>query len=145
MRPGLRDIFQDSRGCPLFRGGMFHKDPSIVKNWEQYGNEYYAKIQGGDPGQCGCNVSPGGMLLYSTCTFSPLEDEQTVQNFCSGTGSISLWRSRNVEGWPTGGRSGSLRGLRAASVRQILAPPSAGRRPFCCPLSEGRNGVAVER
>ena len=67
--------------APCSGEGMFHKDPSIVKNWEQYGNEYYAKIQEEILDSAAAMLAPGGMLLYSTCTFSPLEDEQTVQNF----------------------------------------------------------------
>ena len=31
--------------APCSGEGMFHKEPSIMKNWEQYGNEYYRKLQ----------------------------------------------------------------------------------------------------
>ena len=50
-----------------------------MKNWEQYGNEYYAKLQREILYNAYQLLSPGGMMLYSTCTFSPMEDEETVK------------------------------------------------------------------
>lgn len=59
---------------------MFRKEPSMVKAWEQNGPEFYAALQEDILKQALPMLKPGGMLLYSTCTFSPLEDEGTVQN-----------------------------------------------------------------
>lgn len=67
--------------APCSGEGMFRKDPSVAKNWEQYGNEYYGKLQREILSHAAVMTAPGGMLLYSTCTFSPLEDEQTVEEF----------------------------------------------------------------
>ncbi len=65
--------------APCSGEGMFHKEPAIMKNWEQYGSEYYAKLQREILPDAVRMLRPGGMLLYSTCTFAPLEDEQTVE------------------------------------------------------------------
>lgn len=67
--------------APCSGEGMFRKDPSIAKNWLQYGNAYYAKLQREILPEAAKMVAPGGMLLYSTCTYAPLEDEQTVADF----------------------------------------------------------------
>ena len=67
--------------APCSGEGMFRKDPEIAKNWMQYGSEYYAKLQREILPHAARMVAPGGMLLYSTCTYSPLEDEQSVQWF----------------------------------------------------------------
>lgn len=67
--------------APCSGEGMFHKEPQIMRNWEQYGNAYYAKLQHEILEYAGSMLAPGGMLVYSTCTFSPLEDEQSVQDF----------------------------------------------------------------
>lgn len=67
--------------APCSGEGMFRKDPSVARNWEQYGNDYYAKLQREILAQAAVLTAPGGMLLYSTCTFSPAEDEQTVEDF----------------------------------------------------------------
>lgn len=50
-----------------------------MKNWEQYGTEYYHKLQQEILPQAVAMLRPGGYLLYSTCTFSPEENEGSVQ------------------------------------------------------------------
>ena len=65
--------------APCSGEGMFRKKAAIVKNWEQYGTGYYHDIQKEIMPYAVKMLRPGGMLLYSTCTFSPEEDEGTVQ------------------------------------------------------------------
>ena len=64
--------------APCSGEGMFRKQPAIIKNWEQYGTEYYNNLQKSILPKAVEMLKPGGMLLYSTCTFSPMEDEETV-------------------------------------------------------------------
>lgn len=64
--------------APCSGEGMFRKSPSIIKNWEQYGVEYYRKLQREILPSAVKMLRPGGMLLYSTCTFSPEEDEENL-------------------------------------------------------------------
>lgn len=65
--------------APCSGEGMFRKTPSIMKNWEQYGVEYYNKLQKEIILLATKMLKPGGMLLYSTCTFSPEENEGTIE------------------------------------------------------------------
>ena len=65
--------------APCSGEGMFRKSPAIMKNWEQYGVGYYHKLQLEIMDAVLPMLRPGGMLLYSTCTFSPEEDEGTLQ------------------------------------------------------------------
>lgn len=65
--------------APCSGEGMFRKSPAIMKNWEQYGTEYYHKLQQEILPQAVKMLRPGGYLLYSTCTFSPDENEGSVQ------------------------------------------------------------------
>lgn len=67
--------------APCSGEGMFRKQPAIMKNWEQYGTGYYNDLQKEILGNAYKMLRPGGMLLYSTCTFSPMEDEDTVRFF----------------------------------------------------------------
>ncbi len=67
--------------APCSGEGMFRKDPSIIRNWEQYGSAYYAKLQREILPFAAEMTAPGGMLLYSTCTYSVEEDEGMVQWF----------------------------------------------------------------
>ncbi|MCR5153767.1 MAG: RsmB/NOP family class I SAM-dependent RNA methyltransferase [Lachnospiraceae bacterium] len=64
--------------APCSGEGMFRKSPAIMKNWEQYGVEYYHKLQMEILDAVIPMLKPGGMLLYSTCTFSPEEDEGSL-------------------------------------------------------------------
>ena len=64
--------------APCSGEGMFRKSPAIMKNWEQYGVEYYEKLQKEILPLAVKMLRPGGKLLYSTCTFSPEEDEQML-------------------------------------------------------------------
>lgn len=65
--------------APCSGEGMFRKQPAIMKNWEQYGTKYYNDLQREILPRAYEMLRPGGMLLYSTCTFSPMEDEETVK------------------------------------------------------------------
>ncbi len=64
--------------APCSGEGMFRKSPAIMKNWEQYGTEYYHKLQLEIIDSVIPMLAPGGMLVYSTCTFDPDEDEGTI-------------------------------------------------------------------
>ena len=64
--------------APCSGEGMFRKQNKITENWEQYGTGYYAKLQRQILPDAVKMLADGGHLLYSTCTFSPEEDEETV-------------------------------------------------------------------
>lgn len=64
--------------APCSGEGMFRKSPAIIKNWEQYGVEYYNKLQKEIILLAAKMLKPGGYMLYSTCTFSPEENEGTI-------------------------------------------------------------------
>ena len=65
--------------APCSGEGMFRKDRKMIRAWEEHGPEYFSKIQRSIITQAARMLRPGGMLLYSTCTFSPEENEQTVE------------------------------------------------------------------
>lgn len=65
--------------APCSGEGMFRKSPSIMKNWEQYGVDYYNKLQKEIILFAAKMLRPGGKMLYSTCTFSPEENEGTIK------------------------------------------------------------------
>lgn len=65
--------------APCSGEGMFRKDPDMVKSWLEHGPEYYAPIQREILRSAVGMLKPGGMLLYSTCTFSPMENEENLR------------------------------------------------------------------
>ncbi|MHB8131113.1 MAG: RsmF rRNA methyltransferase first C-terminal domain-containing protein [Mobilitalea sp.] len=64
--------------APCSGEGMFRKSSDMIKNWEQYGVEYYSELQKDIVVSAAKMLKPGGYILYSTCTFSPEENEGTI-------------------------------------------------------------------
>lgn len=67
--------------APCSGEGMFRKTPAIMKNWDQNGVSYYNNLQKEIISSAAKMLKPGGMILYSTCTFSPEENEGTIKYF----------------------------------------------------------------
>ena len=65
--------------APCSGEGMFRKDRRMIRAWEEHGPDYFARIQKSIITQAAQMLRPGGMILYSTCTFSPEENEQTIE------------------------------------------------------------------
>lgn len=65
--------------APCSGEGMFRKNPGMMKDWENYGPKHYSELQRSIVPHAIRMLKPGGMLLYSTCTFSPEENEGTVK------------------------------------------------------------------
>ncbi len=64
--------------APCSGEGMFRKDNSLIKSWIAKGNNYYSAIQKEILSAAIEMLKEGGMLVYSTCTFSPLENEEVI-------------------------------------------------------------------
>lgn len=65
--------------APCSGEGMFRKDRKMVKAWEEHGPEYFSNIQKSIILKAVRMLKPGGMLLYSTCTFDSRENEQMIK------------------------------------------------------------------
>ena len=67
--------------APCSGDGMFRKEESAVTDWSQETVEMCARRQA-EILQSGAQLlKAGGRLVYSTCTFAPEENEQTIENF----------------------------------------------------------------
>lgn len=64
--------------APCSGEGMFRKEPAVMKSYLSNGVSFYAKLQKEILVPAIKMLKPGGKLLYSTCTFSPEEDEQAI-------------------------------------------------------------------
>ena len=96
--------------APCSGEGMFRRDVDMVKSYEEHGPEYYAKIQKDIVSQAADMLVPGGLLLYSTCTFSPCEDEDIIRWLLENRGEMELLELPLFEGASGGiGLSGCLR------------------------------------
>lgn len=88
--------------APCSGEGMFRKGNSEIKNWEEKGSEPYAALQREIVDDAIKLLKPGGMLLYSTCTFSPEENEQVVEHILESNEDLSLVSMDMCEGFDTG-------------------------------------------
>ncbi|MEK3881664.1 RsmB/NOP family class I SAM-dependent RNA methyltransferase [Paenibacillus sp. PL2-23] len=67
--------------APCSGEGMFRKDDSMAASWESYSVERCAAMQRDILAQAATMLKPGGLLVYSTCTFSPEENEMQIADF----------------------------------------------------------------
>lgn len=88
--------------APCSGEGMFRKEPSIISNWEKTGTAYYAEIQRRIIVTGAKLLRPGGMMLYSTCTFSPEEDEEAIVHLLSQCPYMELVELPMFDGFDTG-------------------------------------------
>ena len=64
---------------PCSGEGMFRKDPGAVDEWSPQNVEKCWQLQRSIVEDIWPNLKPGGILIYSTCTFNAHEDEENVQ------------------------------------------------------------------
>lgn len=88
--------------APCSGEGMFRKDPSLITDWIERGPVYYAKLQKEILDQAVQMLRPGGMLVYSTCTFSQEEDEDVITWILEQYSNLELVRPEWSEGFTCG-------------------------------------------
>lgn len=63
---------------PCSGEGMFRKDPQAIAEWSEQNVENCWKLQRSIIADIWDNLKPGGLLIYSTCTFNAHENEENV-------------------------------------------------------------------
>ena len=71
--------------APCSGEGMFRKEEAAVTDWTEDTNAICANRQSEILTSAAKMLRPGGRLVYSTCTFSPVENEGVISDF--------LWRN----------------------------------------------------
>ena len=67
--------------APCSGEGMFRKEEAAITDWSQETVEMCARRQAGILDAGAQMLRPGGRLVYSTCTFSPEENEEAIAAF----------------------------------------------------------------
>ena len=88
--------------APCSGEGMFRKEKKMVKAWEEHGPEFFSKLQRSIITQAAAMLKPGGMLLYSTCTFDSLENEQTIEYLMEQYPEFEICEMDGYEGFAKG-------------------------------------------
>ena len=93
--------------APCSGEGMFRKEEAAVTDWSQETVEMCARRQAEILRSAAKLLRPGGRLVYSTCTFSPEEDEGAVAAFLE---EHPQFEPESIEApWFTPGENGSFR------------------------------------
>lgn len=105
--PWFHKIIVDA---PCSGEGMFRRDGDMIKSYGERGPEHYAGLQKELMEQAVRLLVPGGFLLYSTCTFSPCENEGVLTDILNRCESMELVKLEPFEGAVNGmGLDGCLR------------------------------------
>ncbi len=75
---------------PCSGEGMFRKDPDSVGQWSLNNVEMCCKRQRDIVGAVWDCLKPGGLMIYSTCTYNTKEDEENVRWISESLGSDIL-------------------------------------------------------
>ena len=88
--------------APCSGEGMFRKDKKMVKAWEEHGPEFFCNIQKSIVLQAARMLKPGGMMLYSTCTFDGRENEGMIEHLISNYPEFKILEMGAYEGFTQG-------------------------------------------
>lgn len=76
--------------APCSGEGMFRKEEQALSGWSKENVALCAQRQQAILEQAAVMVKAGGRLIYSTCTFAPAEDEETIAGFLRGHSEFEL-------------------------------------------------------
>lgn len=88
--------------APCSGEGMFRKEEALARDWTPEKSHELAGIQRQLILNAADMLRPGGQLLYSTCTFSPEEDEETVSYLLEQRPEMELLEMEPYEGFSPG-------------------------------------------
>ena len=88
--------------APCSGEGMFRKDEALVKDWTPEKSRELSLIQKDLILKASDMLRPGGLLLYSTCTFAPCEDEEVVAYLLTENPDMELVEMTGYEGFSHG-------------------------------------------
>ena len=121
--------------APCSGEGMFRRDPSAIRSWENYGTSKTTAMQRDILEQADAMLRPGGSIVYSTCTFSREEDEGMIEWFIGKHQGYQVIEEVNIRGVSVN----STLGLTKGSMR-IWPHISKGDGHFCVLLQKAYDG-----
>jgi NOL1/NOP2/sun family putative RNA methylase len=99
----LRDYFDRILvDAPCSGEGTFRSDPGAIKKWSPNFIKRCCQIQDEILWYAGKMVKPGGVLVYSTCTFNQDENEGTISRFLEKDPDFSIEPIESISGYSPG-------------------------------------------
>ena len=119
--------------APCSGEGMFRKEDALAKDWTPEKSAQLAEIQRELLLLCADMLRPGGLLLYSTCTFAPQEDEGSVAYLLRERPELEVLDLPQYEGFSPGRPEWLEPEFSPCRTSSTEAPASA---PIVPPLTE---------
>ena len=88
--------------APCSGEGMFRKNPAVIEAWMEKGPEYFSGLQRNIILCAADMLRPGGLMFYSTCTFSPLENEAVISHLLRERPDMEVLPMEDYEGFAQG-------------------------------------------
>ena len=114
---GMFDVI--ATDVPCSGEGMFRKDEQAVAEWSMDNVMMCVERQRGILRDIWHALKPGGLLVYSTCTFNRFEDEDNARWICDGLGAELLEERHFLPGRDRG------EGFYCAAIRKSFLPDMA--------------------
>lgn len=110
--------------APCSGEGMFRKEPEAVQEWSIENVALCAGRQQEILNHAAGMLKPGGVLVYSTCTFAPEENEQCICRFLEDHPEFSVGTSETGEKYFEHGQA-AWAALEAGSIRKDIKAQAA--------------------
>ena len=131
--------------APCSGEGMFRKDEGARQEWSLENVRMCQQRQRDILGDIWHVLKPGGLLIYSTCTFNRFEDEDNTRYFCDEMGGFCTSERHFLPGRDRG------EGFYVAAIQASPLPqpfPRGGRENTEIPLlwrriAEGKTGLHI--
>ena len=88
--------------APCSGEGMFRKDEAVISTWTPDRPVFFANQQKDIAANAVKMLREGGLMLYSTCTFAPVEDEGSVSWILEHFPEMHLLEMKGYEGFAPG-------------------------------------------
>lgn len=116
--------------APCSGEGMFRKDPEVAKTWNEDRPSYFRKLQQEIVQNAISMLKPGGLLMYSTCTFSPMENEGLISYVLEQFPQMELLDMEDYPGFTPGNPQWGNGDARLAKTRRIFPHHMDGEGHF---------------
>ncbi|MCL2166812.1 MAG: RsmB/NOP family class I SAM-dependent RNA methyltransferase [Clostridiales bacterium] len=88
--------------APCSGEGMLRKEPNAIHSWRRYSGQACRIVQDEILDQAALMLRDGGRIVYSTCTFNPMENEEAVAAFLKRQTGFFLLPLPYYNGWKPG-------------------------------------------
>lgn len=130
--------------APCSGEGMFRKQGNMTKAWEKNGVDLFVGLQCSILKEAVTMLKPGGIMIYSTCTFSKEENEQAIEYLLSLDDSLHLQELPLFDGFDKGHPEWGLTGNEELTKCRRLWPHRIdGEGHFVAMVRKDRNQAAA--